>query len=104
MEGGFSGWSDCKAKLDEHLLAARKRTDERAKPSPRWRLHDLRRTVVTLMVDKLGVLPHIVEAILNHISGHRAGVVGVYNRARCEAEMRATLERWADHVAASTPP
>jgi len=30
-----------------------------------------------VMADRLGVLPHIVEAILNHVSGHRAGVAGV---------------------------
>ncbi|MGY3149070.1 hypothetical protein ACVWYQ_006069 [Bradyrhizobium sp. USDA 3397] len=52
------------------------------------------------MADRLGVLPHIVEAILNHVSGHRAGVAGVYNRARYAAEMREALERWAQHVAA----
>jgi len=98
-EGGFSGWSDCKARLDEHLLAVRRRADKIAKPLPEWRLHDLRRTVATVMADKLGVLPHIVEAILNHVSGHRAGVAGVYNRARYEAEMRDALTRWADHVA-----
>lgn len=52
------------------------------------------------MADRLGVLPHIVEAILNHVSGHRAGVAGIYNRARYAAEMREALERWAEHVAA----
>jgi hypothetical protein len=46
------------------------------------------------MADRLGVLPHIVEAILNHVSGHRAGVAGVYNRARYAAEMREALQRW----------
>jgi len=101
-EGGFSAWSDCKTRLDEHLLAVRKRTDKRAKPLPEWHLHDLRRTVATVMADKLGVLPHIVEAILNHVSGHRAGVAGVYNRAKYEAEMREALQRWAEHVAAIT--
>ena len=53
-----------------------------------------------MVADRLGVLPHIVEAILNHVSGHRAGVAGVYNRARYAAEMREALERWAEHVAA----
>jgi hypothetical protein len=43
-----------------------------AKLSP-WRLHDIRRTVATRLGDQ-GALPHVVEAILNHISGHRAGV------------------------------
>jgi hypothetical protein len=46
-----------------------------------WRLHDLRRTVSTVMHGDLAVPPHIVEAVLNHSGGHRAGVAGVYNRA-----------------------
>jgi hypothetical protein len=48
----------------------------------------------------LGVLPHVVEAILNHISGHRAGVAGIYNRAIYAPEKRAALQKWADHIAA----
>jgi integrase len=84
-KGGFSGWSDAKAALDEKL---------KIKP---WRLHDLRRTAATGMAE-IGILPHIIEAILNHVSGHRAGVAGIYNRARYETEMRAALERWARHI------
>ena len=68
--------------------------DAGAKPLSHWTVHDLRRTAATVMADQLGVLPHIVEAILNHVSGHRAGVAGVYNRARYQAEMRQALERW----------
>jgi len=34
-----------------------------------WRLHDLRRTA-TRMAD-LGVPPHVIEAVLNHVSGHK---------------------------------
>jgi integrase len=94
--GGFSGWSNCKAVLDKRIVEARK-----GKPLA-WRLHDLRRTAATVMGDRLGVLPHIIETILNHVSGHRAGVAGIYNRARYEAEMRATLERWAEHIASIT--
>jgi integrase len=99
-KGGFSGWSDCKAGLDQRVLAARREADHKAKPMPDWHLHDLRRTAATVMADKLGVLPHIIEAILNHVSGHRAGVAGIYNRAKYEEEMRDALERWAVHVAA----
>jgi hypothetical protein len=61
----------------------RKRTGKgKGKPADveSWRLHDIRRTVVTRMID-IGILPHVVEAVVNHISGHRAGVAGVYNRA-----------------------
>jgi integrase len=93
-EGPFSGWSDCKAGLDQRII------EHRGKNFREWRLHDLRRTVATVMADRLGVLPHIVEAILNHVSGHRAGVAGVYNRAKYEAVMRDALSLWADHVAA----
>jgi hypothetical protein len=49
---------------------------------------------------ELGVLPHVVEAVLNHISGHKAGVAGTYNRALYSAEKRQALELWAEHVRA----
>jgi len=101
-QGGFSGWSVAKRRLGEHLLAAHREIDPKAKPMLEWRLHDLRRTAATMMADKLGVLPHIIEAILNHVSGHRAGVAGIYNRAKYENEMREALERWAKHIAAIT--
>ena len=65
-------------------------------PAP-WRLHDLRRTVATGMAD-LGIAPHIVEAVLNHVSGARAGVAGTYNRAAYAPEKKAALERWALHI------
>jgi hypothetical protein len=38
------------------------------------------------------------EACLNHVSGAKAGVAGVYNRAVYAAEKKAALERWAAHV------
>jgi hypothetical protein len=49
---------------------------------------------------EIGVQPHIIEAILNHVSGHKGGVAGIYNRAAYAEPMRAALERWADHIAA----
>jgi integrase len=95
---GFSGWSKSKAALDARIVATRQKVDAGAKPLPHWTVHDLRRTAATAMADQLSVLPHIVEAILNHVSGHRAGVAGVYNRARYQAEMRDALERWTEHL------
>jgi len=47
---------------------------------------------------EIGIAPHIVEACLNHISGARAGVAGVYNRAAYLPEKRDALERWAAHI------
>jgi hypothetical protein len=29
----------------------------------------------------IGVEPHIVEELLNHKSGHKRGVVGIYNKS-----------------------
>jgi hypothetical protein len=46
----------------------------------------------------LGVQPHVIEAVLNHVSGHKAGVAGVYNRSLYGPEKRAALELWTTHV------
>jgi len=62
-----------------------------------WQLRDIRRSVATKMAD-IGVQPHIIEQILNHVSGHRAGAAGVYNRSSYEREVRAALAMWSDHV------
>ena len=95
---GFAGWSKSKAALDERIAEAL------GQPLPHWTVHDLRRSAATVMADRLCVLPHIVEAILNHVSGHRAGVAGVYNRARYATEMREALQRWTQHVEALPAP
>ena len=47
----------------------------------------------------LGVLPHAIEAVLNHIGGHKAGVAGIYNRSTYAPEKRAALELWASQLA-----
>jgi hypothetical protein len=44
---------------------------------------------------EIGIQPHIIEAVVNHISGHKGGVAGVYNRATYATEKRTALERWA---------
>jgi hypothetical protein len=46
----------------------------------------------------LGVMPHVIEAVLNHHGGHRSGVGGIYNRSSYEREVKAALALWADHV------
>ncbi len=90
--GGFNGWGKAKPALDARIAASG------AKVEP-WTLHDLRRTTATRLVD-LGTLPHVVEAILNHVSGHKAGVAGIYNRATYAAEKRQALDMWGAHVLA----
>lgn len=74
--GPFSGWSRCKARLDRRIA-----NTNNNKPMRPWTLHDLRRTFVTRLND-LGVEPHIIEALVNHVGGiARAGIAGVYNRS-----------------------
>lgn len=79
------GFSHYKARLDE------------AAGVKGWRLHDLRRTVATRMAD-LGIAPHVIEATLNHVSGHRRGVAGVYNRSTYAAQTAAALEQWGSFM------
>ena len=68
-----------------------------------WRIHDLRRTVVTGLHEALGVPPHVVEATIGHMSGSaRAGVAGVYNRSEHLEQRKSALERWAQHIEAIT--
>jgi integrase len=103
--GSFSGWSKAKAALDQRIAAARvaatssNKLQPRAEPMQRWSTHDIRRSVATHMAE-LGVQPHVIEAVLNHVSGHKAGVAGIYNRSTYEREVRAALALWADHVGA----
>jgi integrase len=89
-EDGFQGWSHCKAILDKQTSSM-----------GAWRLHDVRRTVATRMAE-LGVQPHVVEAVLNHVSGHKAGVAGVYNRSSYAVDKRAALDFWGKHIEALT--
>jgi integrase len=84
---GFSGWSKAKARLDEKVKIAP------------WHIHDLRRAVSTGMND-LGIMPFIVESVLNHVSGFKGGVAGVYNKSTYEGEKAAALARWAEHLMA----
>jgi integrase len=99
---GFQGWSKAKDALDEAIVKA---ASEKGITVGAWVLHDLRRTMATRMADSpedggLGILPHVIEAVLNHISGHKAGVAGVYNRSSYSAEKKAALELWGKHVMA----
>ena len=83
--GGYRGWSQGKATLDERA------------PIEPWVVHDLRRTVSTRLNGELGVQPHVVEAILGH---HQGGVASIYNRASYLREMRQALDMWSERIAA----
>jgi integrase len=62
-----------------------------------WQIRDLRRTFVTGLAN-LGIRPDVIELAVNHSSGTRGGVAGVYNRSKLLPERKAALERWAAHV------
>jgi integrase len=85
--GIFSGWSKAKAALDRECGVTG------------WRLHDLRRTMATGL-QRLGVRLEVTEAVLGHIAGSRAGIVGIYQRHSWAEEKRRALELWGAHVAA----
>ncbi len=85
----YTGWSKGKRMLDD------------AAGLHDWTLHDLRRTAATGMA-RAGIAPHVVERVLNHVSGTFAGVAGVYNRFQYGPEMRTALETWERHVLALT--
>ncbi|MGE3245578.1 MAG: tyrosine-type recombinase/integrase [Beijerinckiaceae bacterium] len=84
--------------IEGHAVSVAVRRNRDVFQAGAWTPHDIRRTVATGM-GMLGVLPHIVEISLNHLSGFRRGVAGIYNRAAYETEHREALEKWTEHVA-----
>jgi integrase len=87
LRGPFTGFWKAKAALDAKSGVTN------------WRLHDLRRTAATGL-QRLGVRLEVTEQVLNHVSGSRAGIVGVYQRHDFASEKRAALDAWGEHVIA----
>ncbi|ULB08439.1 integrase arm-type DNA-binding domain-containing protein [Cereibacter azotoformans] len=97
-----SGFTRAKERLDGLMAdAANEDLPAGAEPVtvPPFTIHDLRRTAATGMAG-LRFPPHVVEAVLNHRSGTRRGVAGVYNRFDYADEKRQALETWARCVVA----
>jgi integrase len=84
---GFSSWSYAKKALDAAAPLA-----------TAWVVHDLRRSCGTHWREQLGADPHLCELALNHISGSRGGVAGIYDRSERLAERHRLVERWGDLV------
>ncbi|MFN3620393.1 tyrosine-type recombinase/integrase [Sphingorhabdus sp.] len=70
---------------------------------PAWRIHDLRRTMATGF-QRLGVRFEVTEATLNHVSGAKGGIAGIYQKHDWKQEKRDGLEAWARHVEAIIKP
>lgn len=90
----FSTDGRCPVNLGSRIKG---RLDRAMATAQKWRIHDLRRTAVTGMVEA-SVPPHVVELVVNHAGGARAGVAGTYNRSEMLDERRAALEKWAAKV------
>ncbi|WP_435199190.1 tyrosine-type recombinase/integrase [Qipengyuania sp. 902] len=97
-ENAISGISKAKLALDAAIEKAR---DGEALAA--WRIHDLRRTLATGL-QRLGVRFEVTEAVLNHVSGAKSGVAGVYQQHDWKDEKRSALEAWARHVSSILNP
>lgn len=87
----ISGFSKAKRTLDAKIAR------ERGTGLPEWRAHDIRRTLATGL-QRLGVRFEVTEAVLNHVSGAKSGVAGIYQRHDWAEEKRAALKAWASHI------
>lgn len=90
-----SGYSKAKERVDTAMAA--KFAEDDLPAADDWWLHDLRRTAASRMAE-LGVAPHVIERVLNHVTGTQAGVAGIYNRYGYLPEKRIALELWAGYI------
>jgi len=93
----ISGFSKAKRALDETISKGRD-----GEQITDWRVHDIRRTVATGL-QRLGVRFEVTEAVLNHVSGAKGGVAGVYQRHDWKEEKRAALDAWARQLGGAQP-
>ena len=93
------GFSDAKERLEEQIkiLIEKMKNQNNYLFSENWRIHDIRRTVATGMA-RIGIQPHVIEAALNHVSGAKAGVAGIYNRYSYFNEKTEAFTKWQEHV------
>jgi integrase len=77
-----------------------KRTDDLRDEAaiPHFTLHDLRRTYASGMA-ALGIPPHVVEKLLNHITGTISGVSAIYNRYQYWDEQVEAVAQWEAKLA-----
>lgn len=90
-------FSKAKRALDAEVEKVRK--DKGSLPA--WRVHDLRRTLATGL-QRIGVRFEVTEAVLNHVSGAKSGVAGIYQQHDWKVEKRSALDAWAQHIATIT--
>jgi integrase len=79
--GPFRGFGFAKAALDK------------ACGIKNWRIHDLRRSFATQQ-QRIGTRLEVTEALLNHVSGSRGGIAGVYQQHDWAEEKKAAMKAW----------
>jgi hypothetical protein len=92
-----SGYSKAKSNLD---TLAGEALGKALKP---WRVHDLRRTAASGMA-RLGILPEVIERVINHVSGAQGGLKGIYQRYDYADKRRDALVAWGNAVEAIVSP
>src|SRR5262249_45353222 len=80
-----------------HFDRIKRALDAHMGNTPKWVIHDIRRSVASGMA-RIGVAVPVIEKIMAHRSGTFAGVVAVYQRHSFLPEMAAALQRWGDHI------
>ena len=86
-----SGFSKTKARIDARMQQI---LGDKFQP---WRTHDLRRTAASGMA-ALAFQPHVIERVLNHVSGAQGGLVSVYQRHEYREERKRAILAWGAHV------
>ena len=94
---GVTGYSVAKRQLDERISAEIGKENHNLSAFQPWRFHDLRPTLATGL-QRLDIRFEVTEAILNHRSGLRGGVAGVYQRHNWAEEKRTALEKWNNKI------
>ncbi|MGH9436805.1 MAG: tyrosine-type recombinase/integrase [Terriglobia bacterium] len=104
LQRQVSGYSRAKDRLDQFMTEQlREERGDSEAALGEWILHDLRRTATTGMA-ALNFPPHVVDKILNHVSGAIRGVAAIYNRHAYLDERKAALEAWGRYVEALVRP
>lgn len=93
----LSAFSKAKEKWDAMIVIKMSSAGEEGAVLAPWRIHDIRRTVATGM-QALQIRTEIIESVLNHLSGTKSGIVGVYQCYPYQAEKRQAMKRWGRHI------
>jgi integrase len=101
----INGFSKSKERIDAVISARRKEAGNKKTIEP-WTMHDIRRSVATLLA-KRGIPPHVLSAILGHTAPGAvtaSPILKLYNRHQYLDESRAALEAWSEYVLTLTEP